>query len=135
MDHPGVGTGVYIRKGGKVLFGKRRGKHGAGTWCPPGGKVELFEEWADNCVREVQEEASVMFDNLRLVAPTNDIAPEYGTHYVTLHFVADWVSGEPVDKPDERIGEWGWFSWDELPEPLFAPTRNFVKNGYNPLTL
>jgi len=39
-----------------------------------------------------------------------------------------------VMEPD-KCSEWEWFSWDELPEPLFLSTRNFVNTGYNPLTI
>lgn len=133
MQYPGVGTGVYIRKDGKILFGRRRGKHGAGTWCPPGGKVEMGEHWEANCVRETLEEAGIEIENLRFITMTNDVIPEYGTHFVTLHFAADWKAGESVDRPEESVGEWEWYAWEELPEPLFTPARNFLKTGYNPV--
>ena len=44
MKYPGVGAGVYVRKAGKVLLGLRKGGHGEGEWCPPGGKLEMNEE-------------------------------------------------------------------------------------------
>jgi|SRR3989344_1743362 len=133
MQHPGVGTGVYIRKNGKILFGKRRGKNGPGTWCPPGGKVEMYEKWIDNVIRETREECGMEIQNIRLMTITNDVTREWGTHFVTLHFAAHWLSGEPTDFKHESIGEWGWYTWNALPEPLFNPTRNFVESGYNPL--
>ncbi len=40
---PKVGLGVLIFKDGKVLLGKRKGAHGEGTWCPPGGHLEFGE--------------------------------------------------------------------------------------------
>jgi 8-oxo-dGTP diphosphatase len=135
MERPGVGTGVYIRKDGKILMGKRRGKHGYGMFCPPGGKVEMNEEWEETCRREAMEEAGVEFENFRFVAVTNDITPEWQTHFITLHFVADWKRGNPRDNPEESIGEWDWYDWENLPDPLFHPARNFVNNGYNPLNL
>ena len=135
MKHPGVGTGVYIRNDGKVLFGKRRGKSGTGMWCPPGGKLEMYEEWIDNCVRETKEECGIEIQNIHLMATTNDATPQWGTHFLTLHFVADWKSGIPGDVEPEKIGDWGWYAWENLPEPLFLPTRNFIDSGYNPFTI
>lgn len=132
MTRPGVGTGVWIRKDGKVLVGKRQGTHGAGTWGAAGGKVEMNEELIANCLREVKEESGLVVENVKFMTFTNDIVPEWGTHYLTLHFAADWVSGEPVEEPG-GMGDWGWYSWDELPEPLFPSARNFVETGYNPL--
>jgi len=132
MARPGVGTGVYIRKDGKILFGKRQGKHGLNTWCAPGGKVEMYEDLVEHCRREVTEEAGVEIENVRFMTITNDRTPEWQTHYVTLHFVADWRSGEPREETG-GMGNWGWYSWDNLPEPLFPSTSNFLKTGYNPL--
>lgn len=132
MDRPGVGTGVWICKDGKILMGKREGKHGAGTWGASGGKVEMYEDIIDHCVREITEEAGIEVANIRFMTYTNDIVEEWGTHYLTLHFAADWVSGEPRDEPGGMV-EWGWYAWDTLPEPLFPSARNFVKSGYNPL--
>lgn len=130
---PKIGTGVYILKDGKYLFGKRRGANGAGYWCAPGGHLEMNETWDDNAKRESMEEAGIEIANVRFITATNDINDEDGKHYVTLHFAADWLSGDPSDTEPEKIGDWGWYSWNELPDPMFLPTRNFLKNGYNPL--
>ena len=132
-ERPKIGTGIYIRKDGKVLFGKRRGSNGAGYWCAPGGHIEMNETWEENARRETMEEADVEIENVRFMTATNDINNEDGKHYVTLHFVADWKSGMPGDVEPEKIGDWGWYVWEELPKPLFLPSRNFVESGYNPL--
>lgn len=132
-QRPKVGMGIYIRRGGKILFGKRRGSNGPGYWCPPGGHIEMNEEWEDCARRESLEEAGIDIKNFAFMTATNDINNEDGKHYITLHCVADWVSGEAHDIEHDKIGDWGWYEWDDLPEPLFLPTRNFVKSGYNPL--
>ena len=54
-NHPKIGVGVLIRKDGKVLFGKRKGDHGNGTWCPPGGHLEKFETIVDVARCEASE--------------------------------------------------------------------------------
>jgi 8-oxo-dGTP diphosphatase len=32
----------------------------------------------------------------------------------------------------EKCEEWGWFSMDNLPNPLFLPLQNFMKEGIDP---
>ena len=134
MNIPRLGVGIYIIRDGKVLIGKRKGNLEPGTWCSPGGKVEWGEEPADTAVREALEESGVSVKNVRFVGYTNDWDELKQHHYITLAYVADWASGEPrVCEPD-KCEEWGWYSWDALPEPQFIGLRKFVEKGYNPVT-
>ena len=135
MIYPGVGVCVYIRRSGKILFGKRLSEHGKGTWCPPGGKLDMYETWEDCARRETREETGVEITNIRFAAVTNDIWNEIGTHYVTIAMVADWKVGEPRLVEADKFETWDWFVWDSLPETLLLSARNFVKSGYNPFTI
>lgn len=130
---PKVGMGVYIRREGKVLLAKRRGDNGPGYWCPPGGHLEMHETWDACAKRETMEECGIEIENVRFLTATNDINKEDGKHYITLHCVADWKAGEATTTEPDKIGDWEWFTWDALPEPLFLPVRNFIETGYNPL--
>ncbi len=134
-SQPRVGVGVYIRNNGKVLMGKRLSAHGRGTLCPPGGKLEKNESWEDCVRRETREESNLEIGVIKLVGVTNDIWPELDTHYVPLHFVADWESGEATLNEPDKFESWQWFEWDNLPEPLILSARNFLKSGYNPFTI
>lgn len=133
VQRPKVGMGVYIRREGKILLGKRRGSNGPGYWCPPGGHLEMHESWEECGRRETREECGLEIENFRFMTATNDVNDEDGKHYITLHCVADWVGGEAVICEPEKLGDWGWYEWDQLPEPLFLPVRNLLKSGYNPL--
>ena len=135
MEYPGVGIGVYVRKDGKVLLGKRKGGHGRGEWCAPGGKMDMNESPEYCAVRETREETGIEITNLRFITLTNDIWHDVGTHFVTLTYIADWASGEARVMEPDKCEEWQWFSWNSLPKPLFLSTRNFVGAEYNPLTL
>lgn len=129
---PGVGVGIYIRKEGKILIGKRKGKHGGGTWCAPGGHLELGESWEECALREVTEETGLEITNIHFGKVTNDIFPD-GKHYVTVQMIADWKSGEPqLMEPDKFEEGWRWVEWNDLPEPQFLSLSNFIKTGYNP---
>lgn len=132
MTRPGVGVGIYIMKEGKMLFTLRKGKHGGETWSVPGGHLELGESWEECGAREALEETGVQVKNIRFVGVTNDIY-DTGKHYVTIALAADWDSGEAVIMEPENCTEVSWFTPGEYPEPMFLSTRNFLKNGYNPL--
>lgn len=131
--YPRIGTGVLVHKDGKVLLAQRKGGAEDGSWCFPGGKLEWFETWQDSAAREVLEETGVEIANVRLAAATNDIYQDEGSHYVTLCIVAEWKSGEAMVTEPEKFYAVDWFPLDQLPQPLYRPTRNFLENGYNPL--
>lgn len=132
-QRPIVGVGVIILKGGKVLLGKRKSSHGAGSWSFPGGHLE-FGESLENCAqREVEEEAGIKMENLRFAAITNNIFEKENKHYLTVFMQADHASGVATLLEPEKCEQWEWFAWNNLPEPLFKPIQNLVKDGFNPL--
>jgi len=133
-DRPKIGIGVIIIKDNKVLFGKRKNSHGDGTWSLPGGHLEFGESWEDCALREVEEEVGITINNLHFVTATNDIFQAEEKHYVTLFVKADYVAGEVTLKEPEKCEQWDWFSWDNLPQPLFLPIENLLRQKFNPLT-
>lgn len=132
---PRVGTGVWVVRNGKVLLGYRTWKHAPNTWSPPGGKLELYETPEVCAVRETLEETGIKVENVRFITFTNDVYEEVQQHYITLHFVADWKSGEATLTEPEKFAEWRWCEWGKLPEPLLRSAKNFVDLGMNPLEL
>jgi len=133
MDNkPKVGVGVIVIKNNKVLFGKRKGAHGEGSWSFPGGNLEFNEELEDCAKREVLEETGVHIKNIRLGTFTNYIFKKEGKHYITLYLVSDYDSGDLSVKEPDKCEKWGWFEWDNLPQPLFIPIQNLLKQNYNP---
>jgi len=129
---PRVGVAVIILRGGRVLFGKRRGSHGAGTWALPGGHLEFGESVEGCAIREVAEETGLLLESVRLGPYTNDIFQHERKHYVTLFVVAHSAFGNPEVREPEKCECWAWFPWEQPPEPLFAPLRNVVHSGYVP---
>lgn len=128
-----VGIGAYILRDGKFLFGKRIGSHGTGTWSAPGGWLEFGESWEECAKRETLEETGVEIENIRFGTVTNDISEEEGKHVVTIHMVADHKSGEPRVTELDKWEKWDWFSWDDLPQPLFYPYKNLLAQKFDPL--
>ncbi|MFO8016690.1 MAG: NUDIX hydrolase [Candidatus Woesearchaeota archaeon] len=132
---PAVGVGVLIRKDGKVLMGRRKNSHGHDTWAPPGGHLEWNETFEDCAKREVLEETGLSIKDVRFLTATNDMMKDDEKHYITLYLVADHERGEPENKEPEKCRGWEWFTWEELPGPLFLPMRNLLDQGLNPFGL
>lgn len=131
MERPRVGMGIYIRRDGKILVGKRKGEHAGGTWCAPGGHLERGESWEECARREVREETGLEIGNVRFGNVTNDIYPD-GRHYVTIQMVADWIFGEPQILEPEKMETWEWRAWGDFPQPRMLSFENFIRSGYNP---
>jgi len=128
-NRPKVGIGVPVVKEGKILLGKRKNSHGEGTWCPPGGHLEFGETWEDCANRETKEEAGIDVMNLRLALVTKD----EDKHYVSIIMICDHKNGEAEVMEPDTFKCWNWFTWEQLPTPLFIPLQNIVKSGYHPL--
>jgi 8-oxo-dGTP diphosphatase len=131
-QRPKVGVGVCVIKDGKILFQKRKGSHGAGSWCFPGGHLEFNESVEDCARRETMEEAGIAIKNLRPGPYTNDIMEKEGRHYITVFIIADYDAGEVRIMEPEKCEKWEWHNWNDLPDPLFVPQQNLVKQKFNP---
>lgn len=114
---PQVGVGAMVMRDGKVLLGRRKGAHGAGTfaWC--GGHLEFGETLEQCAIREVREETGLIVRSLRLLCVSNIIA--YNKHYIDFEFVTEVEPGEPQVCEPDKIEGWGWYQPDDLPAPLF----------------
>ena len=124
---PKVGVGVMILKGGKVLFGKRKGSHGEGEYAFPGGHLEYLESFEECAEREVSEECGIKIENIRFqfLANVTKYAPK---HYVHVGLLADWNSGMPVVLEPDRSEQWNWYDIDKLPLPIFAMCKIAIES-------
>jgi len=142
---PSVGVAVIIRCDDEdisyVLFGKRKGSLGEGTWGLPGGHLEFGESLAECAVREVLEETGIKLDPTRITrAPmefTNDVFLDDEKHYITIFLIAEVDKCEDAQllEPD-RCEKWAWHLFaddDGPPEPAFLPVRNFFDPGVDQL--
>jgi 8-oxo-dGTP diphosphatase len=127
-----IGVGVLVVRGGRVLLGERLGAHGAHTWAPPGGHLE-FGETVESCARrEVREETGLEIDGVKEAPYTSDVFEADRKHYITLFVTAQSDSGEPVVREPAKCSDWKWFSWGDLPRPLFAPLKTLFARGFVP---
>lgn len=129
---PGLGVGVMILKGNKILLGLRNPDkikasselQGQGTWTMPGGKVEYMEKLIDAAKRELEEETSLKATKLDILCVSDDMTDT--AHYVTVGFIAREYSGEVKTMEPETILEWQWFDLDNLPENLYGPSKKCI---------
>ena len=96
-----VVAAVVIRDGCVLLSRRPPGKHLAGLWEFPGGKVETWESPEEALVREVREELALEIASLRPYAFVHHDYPEKRILMLTYRCEA---RGEPV----AADLEWRW---------------------------
>lgn len=122
-----VGVATVILKDNCILLGERIGSHGAHTWATPGGHLELGESIEECAKRETLEETGLVVNSITKLGFTNDIFEKENKHYVTLFVIASCDEGEPQIMEPDKCKQWKWCKLDEVPEPLFLPLINLLK--------
>lgn len=111
-------------------MGQRKGSHGDGSWSIPGGHLEFGEQFEETAAREIYEETGLKVKNIRFGALTNDYFPNEGKHYISIWMMSDYDGGiEQILEPESYINQ-KWFSFDNLPSPLFLPWNQLLKSEY-----
>ena len=132
----GGGVGVMVlNEQNQVLLGlrnpnkeKKEGElTGVGTWTMPGGKVEIGETLKSAAIRETKEETGLEVKDVNLICVLDNI--EKTSHYVTIGFRATYFSGNVEVLEPETIVEWKWFDLDNLPENIYAPSKQILEKS------
>jgi len=97
-----VVAGALFDREGRVLIAQRpAGKHLAGRWEFPGGKVAAGESEAQALARELQEELGVQVEQSR---PFMRLAHEYSDRTVELSmWLIEKFAGEPTGLDSQRF--------------------------------
>lgn len=105
-----VAAGVIRREDGRVLVARRPpGKHMAGAWEFPGGKVRRGETPRRTLCRELHEELGI---SVRRSVELMNYEQEYPDRLVELHFFAvEDYGGKPAGREGQEL------RW-EFPENL-----------------
>ncbi|KAM0438619.1 hypothetical protein ACHAPT_001371 [Fusarium lateritium] len=145
--NPRVGVSAIIyRPDGKMVTGKRKGSHGAGTWQLPGGHLDYGESILVCAEREVLEETGLKVRGVKIVAVTNDVFEKEGKHYITLFVYCEMEdkTAQPQVLEPQKCDGWHWKTWDDLKqllpavsqggeqgESLFLPLVNLLEQTNN----
>lgn len=132
VGQPRIGVGIIISRGDEVLLVRRDSVHGSGSWSTPGGHLDHGETLEGCAAREAVEETGVEVTNVRFRAITNDVFQDEGKHYLTVWMEAEYRAGELRVGAAHEMADVGWFSWNELPEPLFLPLQNLLEGRSYP---
>ncbi|GJU89981.1 NUDIX hydrolase 1 [Tanacetum coccineum] len=134
---PEIGIAVFISKDNKVLFGRRRKLSiGAYTYALPGGHLEFGESFEECAAREVKEETGLDIKNIELLTATNNLLSD-SVHLVIIYMRAHLSdpNQSPQNIEPEKCEGWEWYDLKNFPEPMFAPLRDMLQNGFNPFLI
>lgn len=123
VDVPGVGCGLVILRDSKLLLYKRMKAPEAGYWNIVGGKVDHMEPAETAARREAEEESGLTIGHIDFLCATEQIIAADRQHWISLIYICRESTGEPLLVEPDKLSEFGWFSRDDLPEPLSAFTR------------
>ncbi|MFZ7101678.1 MAG: nucleotide triphosphate diphosphatase NUDT15 [Peptococcaceae bacterium] len=125
MKQPGLSVAVVFLKENKYLFGRRHPDISGGNyWCLPMGKLDRGEALLECAKREVLEETGLDVEELLPVALANVVLED--SHYLTLGFLAVKWQGVPQITAPREMTEWQWFYYDEIPGPIFKPSKEII---------
>jgi 8-oxo-dGTP diphosphatase len=123
---PRIGVGCIVQRDGHVLLGQRKGAHAVGDWGFPGGHLEFGESVEDCATRELLEETGLKPLSLRLGPWVENIMEDGQKHYITIFVFIDSFIGEPELLEPDKCEGWQWYTWENLPRPLFSPIPSLL---------
>jgi 8-oxo-dGTP diphosphatase len=123
IDYIGVTCSFFCHDGnGKFLFQKRSDmcRDECGRWDCGGGQMEFGETMEETLRRELAEEygvESISFEHVRSYSALREIDGAR-THWVNNLFLVQIDPKKVKILEPEKVDDHGWFSLDDLPEPL-----------------
>jgi 8-oxo-dGTP diphosphatase len=101
----------------------RKGSHGAGTWCFPGGHLEMNESVLSCALRELKEELDVTPDSVNILPWFTEDHWGEQLHYITL-YVHAFTTQQPVNAEPAKCEQIAYVHSDcaQLSDVLSGPT-------------
>ncbi|WP_210105159.1 NUDIX domain-containing protein [Neorhizobium galegae] len=128
-DFPGVGAGLVIRRDdGCILLYKRVKAPEAGFWNIVGGKIDHMEHSAEAARREAEEETGLCIGQVEFLCISEQRIEADSQHWLSMIYITSDFSGEPQLTEPDKLSAMGWFSPDDLPQPLSVFTRDALRH-------
>lgn len=131
-DYIGVSVAFFCHDGqGNFLFHKRsqQCRDEQGTWDCGGGQLEFGETIEEGTLRELQEEYGCT-GTIEETLPVNTFLREKADgkrHWIIHpHIVRIEREHAKINEPDST-DDIGWFTLDELPEPLHSGVKSDIE--------
>ncbi len=111
---PKVSSAVMVEQDGRVLMIKRAMSPGRGSWCFPGGFIEMGETPQQAAIRECKEESGYDVEVTGLVDVYSYV--DYRGSGVLIMYKGNVVGGEAY--PGDDAEDVRFFGQNELPENI-----------------
>lgn len=119
----GVGSSLAIMQDEKLLLYKRVKPLEAGFWSIVGGKVDHMEPAHCAARREAEEETGLKIGQVEFLTAIERIHPDARQHWILMIYKTTEFTGEAKLAEPDKLSDFGWFSLDELPNPLSEVTK------------
>ncbi|HBF31490.1 NUDIX domain-containing protein [Rhizobium sp.] len=123
VDFIGVGSSLAILQNQKLLLYKRLKPLEAGFWSIVGGKVDHMEPAPSAARREAEEETGLKIGKVDFLTALERIHTSAKEHWILMIYKTTDFAGEPTLAEPDKLSDFGWFSLDDLPNPLSDVTK------------
>ena len=131
---PLISIDILLKKGGKVLLGKRLNKPAQGYFFSTGGRINKNESIDNAMARVALNELNIELKSIPKFIGVfehfydDSIYKNVSTHYVDIAY--EYEVKEIPDLPTEQHSEYKWFTIDELLESkqVHKYTKDYFRN-------
>jgi ADP-ribose pyrophosphatase YjhB (NUDIX family) len=119
---------VLVDKNDRLLLVKRSVEPKIGSWCLPGGFMELYEKPEAAAIRELEEETGIHGKIDRLLGLTTHDSPRYQTILMIGYLVKVY---EGILEAGDDASDVQFFEFNHLPEIAFDSHKQFIQMYFN----
>ena len=131
---PLISIDILIKKGNKILLGKRINKPAQGYFFSTGGRINKNESIDNAMARVALNELNIELESIPKFIGVfehfydDSIYKDVSTHYVDIAY--EYEVKEIPDLPTEQHSEYKWFTIDELLESkqVHKYTKDYFRN-------
>lgn len=118
----------YINNREQILLSKRLSGEGAGEYALPGGKQKLSEVLIQDCAyRELKQETGFKLIKSRPICIyVNKSFSNPNARVISIGILVEQYTGKLRHVECVQTTPWDWFWLDDLPEPIFWPSRQVI---------